>query len=598
MRKRVADVIVETIVKHGITDCFSVVGGGAMHLNNAFEISNDINVFYCHHEQACTFAAEGYAKYNNKMAAVCVTSGPGGVNALNGVYGAYVDSIPMIVISGHPRYDTTVDACGLNLRCRGIQEYDIISSVKPMTKYACMVTNPLTVKSEIEKAINIANSGRKGPVWISVPLNIQSAMVEDDDLYYFKPNEIVKMNFDYTNLYDILKNSKRPCILAGHGIREAGAISEFYKLIEKLDIPVVGGAITVDLLPEGYKNYYGMSGNIGPRTGNYILQRSDTILILGDSLATRQTGFNLEGFAPDSTKIMIDIDKDEMIKPDLHIDYKINMDLIDFMNGFISYIDKPIHASNEWISYCDGIYKFFEDFDTPEIPKNKTIPAKLFWKILREKTGDETVLALGNSSCCIGIYQYGIKKMGQRAMTNINAGSMGDDLPEAVGAAVASGKDTVCVTGDGSVMMNLQELQTIKFNDLPIKVVIFSNKGYGAIRQTCSNYFDGTYTGCDPDSGISFPSFKKVAEAFEFKYIYCDNVDELESSIDRFMSESGQVIFEIEQDFNDTVIPKIVSRLRPDGTFEKPDYTQLSPFLSDQQQEEIDEIEKIIKGDN
>lgn len=594
MRKRVADIIVDTLLENGINDCFSVVGGGAMHLNNAFEINEDINVYYCHHEQACAFSAEGYAKESGKMAAVCVTSGPGGVNTLNGIYSAYVDSTPMIVIAGHPRYETTVEACGLNLRCRGVQEFDIVTSVKNMTKYSVLVKDPLDIKYELSKAINIAESGRKGPVWISVPLDVQSAVVESDNLkvYDFPENNYSNEALDVDNLYNILNKAKRPVILTGHGIRYSNSYVKFIEFIKRVRIPVVGGALLPDILPEDYDMYYGPSGNIGPRAGNNIIQNSDVILILGNSLSVRQTGYNLEGFAPDSYKIMVDISSDEMEKPGLNIDLKINIDLNLFFDLFLSNMPGDIISNNDWNSFCRETVCFFDGFDEPKDLGENNIPAKLFWKAFIDKLDENDVIALGNSNCVIGIYQYGIKKMGQRVITNVNSGSMGYDLPEAFGCAVASKKRVICVTGDGSVMMNLQELQTISYSKLPIKLVVFSNNGYGAIRQTCSRYFNGVYTGCDPESGISFPSFVDVAKTFGFKYLNCHSVNDLNDCIDRFLDGDDQTILEINQAFIDAVLPRIEAKLRDDGTFEKPKYVDFSPALSSEEQKAFEELKE------
>ncbi len=594
MKKRVADILVETLARLGVTDCFCVVGGGAMHINNAFKIHDEINTIYCHHEQACAFAAEGYAKYSGRIAAVSVTSGPGAVNTLNGVYSAYVDSAPMIIIAGHPRYSTTVEACGLKLRSRGVQEYDIIPSVKGMTKFAKMVTDPLSIKADIIYAVKIANDGRRGPVWLSIPLDVQSSLVEEDDLYpvpefvHGRPyisDELLK------ELVSKIKNAEKPCILAGSGIRTSDTYNEFLDFISKIKIPVVGGSLISDILPEGYNNYFGLSGSIGPRAGNYILQESDLILVLGDSMSTRQTGFNVEGVAPNAEIIMIDAEHDEPFKPGLNVTLPLFMDLHEFFDRINSVLlDEVINCSSKWIDYCAHMLSFFKYFDEPTVPDDGTIPEKLFWKEFLKQLPADASVALGNSNCVIGVFQYGIKKNGQRVITNYNAGSMGYDLPEAAGVAVASGKQVICVTGDGSVMMNLQELETIKYNKLPVKVVIFSNHGYGAIRQTCKNYFNGVYTGCDYESGVDFPDFGKIADAFGYKYMYCNNYDSLSSSIDEFLNAEGNVIFTIEEDINDTVIPKIMSRMKEDGTFETPVFTDLSPFPSEEQVERINSI--------
>lgn len=587
MKKRVADIVVETLVALGVKDCFCVVGGGAMHLNNAFEINEDMHVTYCHHEQSCAFAAEGYAKYSGGVAVVSVTSGPGGMNTLNGVYSAWVDSTPMIVIAGHPRSDTTVEASGLNLRCRGVQEYNIIPTVEGMTKYAKMVLDPETVKQEIVKAYTIAMSGRRGPVWLSIPLDIQAMPVEDTEIETeLKPEAVVEQE-KILEVVEKLKNAKRPCILTGAGIRYGNAMDAFLKILKKLRVPVVGGALLADTLPEGYPDFYGLSGNIGPRAGNFILQNADVILVLGNSLSNRQTGYNVEGFAPDAYFVMVDAEKDEPFKPGLHIDLPLHMELNDFFAALEKNLEDEIVSGKEWNDYCKKVYDFFQNYDEPEAGEKDRVPAKLFWKKFREKIPSEATLALGNSNCVIGIYQYGVKQMGQRVITNYNAGSMGYDLPEAIGVAVASGKPVYCVTGDGSVMMNLQELETIRYHRFPVKAVIFSNNGYGAIRQTCKNYFNGVYTGCDPDSGVDFPSFEKVAKAFDYGYFKCENYGELDHVLDEFVKAEGNVILEVDQALDDPVIPKIMSKMGPDGKFETPIFTDMYPYLTEEDYETL-----------
>lgn len=592
MLKRVADIVVDTLLELGVNDCFCVVGGGAMHLNNAFKINNLMRVTYCHHEQACAFAAEGYTKYSGKIATVSVTSGPGAVNALNGVYSAYVDNTPMIVVAGHPRYDTTIEACGLNLRCRGVQEYDIISSVKGMTKYAKMVLEPLRIKEEITRAYRIAMDGRRGPVWLSIPLDIQASMVEEEELlpYVEGLRESGTDDNDVAEkVIQMFQEAKRPCILAGSAIRSADAMDGFLKLIDKLNVPVIGESLAADLLPRGYKNFYGLSGSTGPRIGNYILQEADLILVLGNSLSTRQTGFNVDAFAPNAKFIMVDIEKDEFLKPGLHIDFPICMDINYFFDIMDAKLQNTISCAENWKAFCNKIYQYFLGFDIPEVPAEGTIPEKLFWDVFLDKLEEDALIALGNSNCAVGVLQLGIRRAGQRVVTNCNAGSMGYDLPEAVGIAVASGQKVYCVTGDGSVMMNIQELETIKYNNLPVKVIVFSNHGYGAIRQTCRNYFNGVYAGCDSESGVDFPDFEKLAEAFGFPYMHCGRFDELEQSLAWLMSLEGRCILEIDEDMNDTVIPKIMSKMRSDGSFETPSFTGLFPFVSEKDQKYVDE---------
>lgn len=594
MKKRVADIITETLVDNGIVTCFSVVGGGAMHLNNAFALNNDIEMIFNHHEQACSMAAESYARTLGRMAAVCVTSGPGGLNTLTGVEGAWVDSIPMLIISGHPRYETTVAPTGLDLRYRGVQEFDIITSVKNMTKYAKLVTDPLSIKKELQKAIDIALSGRRGPVWIDVPLNVQSALVEIGQLDCIEPIEREEGNFtdeQLKNLIQQLEQAKRPCLLTGSGLRTSHTVEQFRKFSERLNVPVVGGALQADIMSPDYPFYYGMSGNVGPRAGNFILQNADLIVVFGNSLAIKQTGFNQEAFAPNAKIIMIDINLDEAKKPGLSIDQAIHIDL----NVFFHRIEKYAHqicVDASWIDYCEEVYRAFPVFEHlghgDGFNKDDRVSASLFWKTFMEYAPEECAIALGNSSSIVGALQHGIRSVRQRINVNYACGSMGDDLPEAVGMSVALDKKAVvCATGDGSIMMNLQELQTIKHYGLPIKVVIFSNKGYGALRQTFQNFFNGTYTGCDKESGVSFPSFQKIAGAFELEYHHCHNNGQLIDSVKWLLSQPGACILEIDQLLDDPIFPKVISKMNEDGTFETPGLHDMYPFITEEEMDKL-----------
>lgn len=591
MKKRVADIIVDCLIENGITDCFSVVGGGAMHLNNAFVLRDEIQKVYCHHEQACAMAAEGYARVSGKLAAVCVTSGPGGTNALNGVQGAYVDSIPMIVISGHPRYATTVKATGLDLRCRGVQENDIVYMVKKITKYAKFITDASEIRAEVKKAIDIAMEGRRGPVWIDVPLDIQGMIIDEENTN--TANEIKECICDSKDIQEcleLLKEAKRPCILTGSGIRTSSCIDEFRAFCEYIQIPIVGGALQADICYNGQKMYYGMSGSMGPRTGNFILQNADLILVLGNSLSFKQTGFNQELFAPKAKIVMVDVDSDEGKKPGLDVYKLIQCNLKNFFN-MICEESVTVKANDGWIAYCDKVNNRFEGYEPLSLLKDMSdtdrVPVMLFWKKFLSRCKEDCIIALGNSSCVHGVLQEGVNSPNQRVLVNYNCGSMGDDLPEAVGAAIATGKEVVCITGDGSIMMNLQELQTIKHNMLPIKTIIFSNEGYGAIRNTCSNFFGGLYTGCDEKSGISFPSFEKVADAFDMPYHICQNVAALDEALDWVLGQEGPCILEILQCINEIKAPKLESKMLEDGTFVTPALHDMSPFLTSEEMESL-----------
>ncbi len=593
MKKRVADIVVDTLLELGINETFCVVGGGAMHLNNAFEINKDMHVTFCHHEQACAFAAEGFAKYSGKIACVSVTSGPGGVNALNGVYSAYVDYTPMIVIAGYPRYETATPITGLNLRCRGVQEFDIVNTVKTMTKYSKLILEPKEIRQEIIKAYNIAMSGRRGPVWLSIPLDVQAIQIEESDLQEAPIFEGEKKLDDsvITRIVNELKNANRPCILTGTGIRYGDAVKEFKEFKNKVRIPVVGSSLHPDLLPLDAELYYGASGSCGPRLGNYILQNADVILVLANSLSTKQTGFSVDLFAPKAKFIMVDAELDETKKPGLHIDFPVESEIKSFFNQYNAAVNETIKADEKWISYCDSVKKIFEGKDMPTCKDSDRVFAKVFGHALMDKLPKNCSIALGNSSCVGSVLSYGVHYDSQRVAVNYNAGSMGDDLPEAIGMAVASKNPVYCYTGDGSLMMNLQELETIKYNKLPIKVIVFSNNGYGAIRNTCSNFFNGTFTGCDSDSGIDFPDFSKVADAFGYKYYHCRNCGEINSVLDSFISYDGLAFLEVDQQLVDPVVPRIMSKMDKNGKFTTPSLLDMFPYLTEDESAALKKIE-------
>ena len=599
MKKRVADIVVDTLIEHGITDCFSVVGGGAMHLNNAFVLKKDkIRTVYTHHEQAGTMAAEGYARLSGRMAAVCVTSGPGGTNAINGVQGAWVDNLPMIVVSGHPRYETTVPYTGLKLRVRGIQENDIIRMVSGITKYAKTILDPVTIKYELEKAIAISLDGRRGPVWIDIPLDIQGARVEEAELKNFdgdfgndyKINHLEKEQLIV--LQEMLDKSLRPVVLTGSGIRTGNAEMRYREFMKNMEIPIVGGAQQADINYNGEDNYFGMSGMIGPRAGNFILESADLIIVLANSLSYSQTGYAVSQFAPNAKFVMVDADEDESKKEGLHIDLRINCDIKEF---FSEAVKNHIHAkaSESWVEHCKMVYNAFPKYEMlrrhGDFEDDERVPVLLFWERFMQRVQQNAVINLGNSCSVHGVLQEGADYPEQRILVNYKCGSMGDDITEAIGSATFnSDVPQYCITGDGSLMMNLQEFQTIHHYNFPIKVVVMNNSGYGGIRKTCDSFFNGLYNGCTPESGISFPDFKDVANTFKLPYKLCKNISELDEAIDWLVSQNGNALLEVYERMDEIREQRLESRMNEEGKFFTPPVYDLSPLL------DSDIIEKYI----
>lgn len=582
MKIRVADYIVELLVKNGITNAFSVVGGGAMHLNDAFGRNKDMHCVYNHHEQASAIAAEGYARINNNPAAVCVTTGPGGTNAITGVLCAWQDSIPMIVISGQTRYETTVESTGLNLRQFGEQEYNIIDSIKPMTKYSAMIRNTNEVRYQIERAVYEASNGRKGPCWIDVPLNIQSSYIEDTEQIGFNVDNIKSFNDDNCSLIiDKIKNAKAAVLIVGASARQSGCLPELRELISKLNIPVLCTTSTADLFSIDEDFYYGNFGVFGGRTGNFIVQNSDLIISIGARMSFKQIGFNYKSFASNAEKIVIDIDAEELRKNTMKIEFPIHADMYSVVTALNKYCESELSVKKGWIEYCNTLKDKFklniDSYDNTELVNPYYFAIKM-----QNKMDKGNVIVVGNSCACVSLLQVGVFAAGERLFGNVNCGTMGYDIPAAIGAAVAAKKQVICATGEGSFQMNLQELQTIVHNKIPVKFVIFNNNGYQAIVQTQKNFFGGFLSGCTNESGVSFPDFEKITNAYgiPYKKVCCHN--EVDGGLEWLLGEESYCLLEVLQDTNQPIEPKVMSKKLADGTLISPPIDDLYPFLSEE----------------
>lgn len=599
MTMRLADYVVQKLIDANIKTCFSVVGGGAMNLNDAFGHNPNMKVIYNHHEQACAIAAEGYARINNECAAVCVTTGPGGINALNGVVGAYVDSIPMVVISGQVRWDSFSGSTGLKLRAMGDQEFDIVTSVQNMTKYAVLVKNKNDIRYIVEKAIYLANHGRKGPTWIDIPGDIQSAQIDPETLKgYDYIDEIIPCVSDeqIQHIIDKIKAAKRPIVYGGSAIRTSGSYDLFKEVINKLNVPVVCAWNSSDLMESEHPLYAGRAGNFGDRYGNFAVQNSDLIISLGCRLSIRQTGFNYASWAKNAYVIMVDIDENEMKKPTIHVDYPIHSDVKDVLNK-INKIDGIVfNDNNKWIDHCK---KWIHDYPvvTREHYNQKNIAnAYAVIDILSRNIPEDMVTVVGNGTACVvGGNAYFIKK-GTRFITNSGMASMGYDLPASIGACFAlDKKPMVCLTGDGSIQMNLQELQTIIHHRLPIKIIVINNEGYHSIRQSQSNFFKGkSLCGVGPDSlDLSFPSMEKLAWAYGYKYYKCVTNSDFEKYMnENFNENNGPQICEIYVDTKQYFQPKAGSMRLEDGSMVSRPLEDLAPYLD---REELENIMKVSK---
>lgn len=594
MKIKVSNYISQYLVDHGIDHAFSVTGGGAMHLNDAFGHQQGMHMIYNHHEQACAIAAESYARIHNRIAACVVTTGPGGTNAITGVVGGWLDSIPMLVISGQVRYDTTARSTGLGIRAMGDQEFDITKAVACMTKYCEMVIDPKRIKYCLDKALRLACQGRPGPCWLDIPLNVQGAYIDTDDLYGYdgEGDEDLPGVPDDSVLLDIIervKKAERPVFNAGNGIRLAGAFPEFRRVIEKLGIPVVTGWDSIDLVEDEHPLYAGRPGIMGDRPGNWAVQNSDLLLSVGSRLSIRQVGYNYQTWARAAYKIVVDIDGEELKKPTVNPDMPIRADAKAFLKRLDELLDKPLKPHTEWTDVC---LKWRRDY--PVIRKEhyeQKTPANVyaFIKELSSRLKEGQITVVGNGSACVvGSHGYIIKK-DQRFIINSAIASMGYDLPAAIGACVAdSSQDIINVTGDGSIQMNIQELQTIVQNKLPIKIFMINNGGYHSIRQSQMNFFGEPLVGIGYDSGdLSFPDMSKLAPAYGLPYFRCDSNDTLGEVIDATLATPGYAFCEVIVDSEQFFEPKSATKKLPDGTLVSAPLEDLKPFLPREELEKI-----------
>ena len=603
MKQKVSEYIADRIVQWGIRDIFTVTGGGAMHMNDAFGHHSGLHCTYQHHEQACAMAAEAYARVDNRMAAVCVTTGPGATNAITGILGGWMDSIPMIVFSGQARYATTVPASGLRLRSMGVQECNIVPVVTPLTKFAHMVVHPENIRYYLEKALYLATNGRPGPVWLDIPLDVQGAMIETEDLKGYDPSEnpeetpteisseIIK------TILDKIENSHRPVITPGNGVRLAGAIDDFHRLVELLGVPVVTGMSSVDALESDHPYFAGRSGGTGNRAGNFAVQNSDVLLSIGNRQGFAQTGFQYQDWARESYTILNDIDPEELRKPNLHVSLPVCGDAGNLIRKLIQEAEKrganrtyPLFRGNDWREQCALWKKKYpvvaeKHYETAE--EGCTNIYAFYEELSKAMKEDDLLMVSVGTSRVAGSQAFRVKK-GQRFITNPNTASMGFCLPAATGICVAADrKPVVCVTGEGSLQMNIQEFQTIIQNRLPVKLFVINNQGYHSIRQTQQNYFQPPLVGVGAESGdLSFPDLGKLAPAYGFPYRAIHSSRELAEGIRETLEAEGAFVCEVFVTKTQKTEPKTSAKKLPDGRMVSAPLEDMYPFLSEEELKE------------
>ena len=583
MKQRLSDYVADYLYEQGIIDIFTVTGGGAMYMNDAFGHHMHLNSLYFHHEQACAMAAEAYAREENRIAAVCVTTGPGATNAITGVVCGWMDSIPMLVLSGQARYATTVYASGLKLRTRGVQEFDITGSVKNMTKYCKLITEPKDIRYELEKALTIAHAGRPGPCWLDIPLDVQGAMIETEELRSYQPKVDVRsddLDGIAASVIKRLSEAERPVLFAGNGVRLAGAHRDFMNLVEYLRIPVVTGMSSVDAISSDHPCYVGRSGNTGDRAGNFAVQNADVLLSLGSRLSFFQTGFTHEAWARGAYKIINDIDDQELEKDSIHADMKICCDVGLLIQSLLACLKEPLQEKTEWrkrCAYWKAKYPVVLEKHRQDIQPN----IYAFFDVMTRKLGHEDRLVVSVGTSRVAGSQASWITEGMRFITNPSTAAMGYGIPAAIGVCIANQKRRVClVTGDGSFQMNIQELQTIVHNKLPIVIFVMNNQGYHSIRMTQKSFFHSSLIGVGPESkDLSFPDLSKIAQAYGIPYRSCKKMEMMEGCIDWALQTEGPCLCEMMLSITQMTEPKAASKRMPDGTMVSATLEDMAPFL-------------------
>lgn len=583
--KRISEQVADWLVCQGIEQVFSVTGGGSMFLNQALGAHPGLKCTFMHHEQACAMAAEGYARIAGKPAVVMVTTGPGSINALNGVYGAFTDSIPMIVISGQVKSETCLTFHDLpGLRQLGDQEGPTIAMASPICKFAETILSPKHLIQALPEAFYKAVTGRPGPVWLDIPLDIQSSneqiSIPDPILFTDEP-ALENLGIDCEEILKKLKTASRPLILGGTGVRLSGATERLLKLVEQTGIPLAT-AWTHDLIASDHPLFAGRPGTIGTRAGNFCTQNADVIIVLGSRLNIRQTSYNWDSFGKNAWLVQIDIDPAELAKPTVKPDKTIVADIDKFLGVFEKLINEfSLPDYSKWARWCRQIGEEYAVIKEHRQLDNAALnPYVVTDRIFRQLREDDIVVC-GNASACILPFQIGFLQAKQRLFSNSGSASMGYDLPAAIGAATAARNSNkqrvICFAGDGSLQMNIQELQTLKTSNLNVIIIVLNNGGYLSIWQTHENFF-GRVIGATPSSGVEFPDFCSVTRAYGIKSTTIRDQSDIDQ-LDQMLLDDGPMLLDLVVDPRQEFTPRIKSRVDENGKFVTPELDDMHPFL-------------------
>lgn len=593
---KLSDYVIQYLEQLNIRHMFMLPGGGAMHLNDSLGKSKKIQYVVCLHEQACSIAAEAYARVSGQPGLLMVTTGPGGTNAITGVAAAYIESTPMIVISGQVKRADMINRQGI--RQQGMQEVDIISMVKQITKYADLVTEPESIRYHLDRAVYEALHGRKGPVWLDIPLDVQATEIDESCLAGWEPatedsdmrkkqEELLEQQV--LQVTEHLNTAERPVILAGNGIRLSGGTDIFHQLVEELQIPVLTTWNGIDLIEENHPLFFGRPGGMGQRYANFVQQNSSFFLSIGARMNLLQTGYNFDGFARAAYKIMVDIDGNELHKTNVRPDLAICADAKHFMELLIKHKDKIKRKDySEWIFYADRMKQKYPVVTKEAWNQKELVNTYALLDTITEQMQPEDIYVSGSSGTCIDVSMQTFRvKKGQRVFSTKGLASMGFGVPATIGACLAGNRRrTVCVNGDGGFQMNIQELETIHRLNLPIKIFVLNNQGYAQIHATQKNIFGGHYVACDEESNLTLSPVSDVAKAYRLKTVQIYHNSELEKKVREVLEYEGPVICEVMVPIELSALPKQVSYKRQDGQMESLPLEYMNPMLSEEEMRE------------
>src|ERR1035437_213899 len=582
---KLSDYVFQFIAEQGIRHVFMLPGGGAMHLVDSLGLCKNLECVCNLHEQASAIAAEAYARVTNNLGVALVTTGPGGTNAITGVAGAWLESTPCLFISGQvKRADMKGD---LGVRQIGPQELDIVTIVQSITKYAVTVTDPLTIRYHLEKALYLAQDERKGPVWIDIPLDVQAAQINPDSLKGFQknsnPQQSNELHLAVEQAIALLNSSNRPVLLLGNGVRSAGAEKVVLDLVELLNIPVLTTWMGTDLLWEEHPFFFGKPGTIASRGANFIVQNSDCFISIGARLDAAVIGFDRSKFARQAKKIIIDIDRNEIDKLNISIELSLKTDAKDFIEECLKQKKSvKLHSRSTWINYCNVLKQKYPIVLPEYWSQQKYVNTYILSSVLADELNESDLIIPGSSGAGIDAFWLAFRvKKGQRLFSTGGLGAMGFGLPAAIGSCLASGgKRTISVDGDGGFQLNIQELETVARLNLPIKFFIINNKGFASIRSMQRNHFKGHLVACDESSGLSLPDVKKQAKAYGIKTFQLKNQKDLNVNVRAILNYSGPVICEVLTDPDQSISPRTSSTVRIDGTIVSKPLEDLWPFLT------------------